>query len=118
MLYHCKVFARLIQRDVLPLRISWKLNNRLIVRSASQISSCNPPHTDTADMGKDRDKDKVQFQLKTPKGTKDCEKPALNLLYIHSDITLGEGTDVVLRERIFSAIISVFKRHGAVTIDT
>lgn len=69
-------------------------------------------------MGKDKGKDKIQFQLKTPKGTKDCEKFALNLAYIFSYITLGEGTDVVLRERIFSAIISVFKRHGAVTIDT
>ena len=24
-------------------------------------------------MGKDKDKDKVSYQLKTPKGTKDCE---------------------------------------------
>ena len=70
-------------------------------------------------MGKDKGKDKIQIQLKTPKGTKDCELHfALNLPYIFSDIILGEGRDVVLRERVFSAITSVFKRHGAVTIDT
>ncbi|KAI9784141.1 MAG: Cytoplasmic and mitochondrial histidine tRNA synthetase [Geoglossum umbratile] len=46
-------------------------------------------------------KEKVQFSLKTPKGTKDWE-----------------GKDMVVRDKIFSAITSVFKRHGAVTIDT
>ncbi|KAI9828675.1 MAG: Cytoplasmic and mitochondrial histidine tRNA synthetase [Thelocarpon impressellum] len=46
-------------------------------------------------------KDKVQFQLKTPKGTKDWE-----------------GKDMVIRDKIFSTIADVFKRHGAVTIDT
>ncbi|KAI4144411.1 MAG: hypothetical protein L6R39_004201 [Caloplaca ligustica] len=52
-------------------------------------------------MGRDKDKDKSSFQLKTPKGTKDWM-----------------GTDMVLRDRIFSTITTVFKRHGAVTIDT
>ena len=46
-------------------------------------------------------KEKVQFQLKTPKGTKDWE-----------------GKDMVIRDHIFSTITQVFKRHGAVTIDT
>ncbi|MCJ1465902.1 Cytoplasmic and mitochondrial histidine tRNA synthetase [Pseudocyphellaria aurata] len=46
-------------------------------------------------------KEKVQFLLKTPKGTRDWE-----------------GKDVVIRDRIFSTITSVFNRHGAVTIDT
>lgn len=50
-----------------------------------------------ANMGKD----KVPYQLKTPKGTKDWE-----------------GKDMVVRDRIFNAITTVFKRHGAVTIDT
>ncbi|KAI4191294.1 MAG: hypothetical protein L6R41_000221 [Letrouitia leprolyta] len=50
---------------------------------------------------KDKDKEKLSFQLKTPKGTKDWT-----------------GTDMVLRDRIFSTITEVFKRHGAVTIDT
>ena len=30
----------------------------------------------------------------------------------------GEGKDMVIRDRIFNTIIDVFKRHGAVTIDT
>ncbi|KAI9851749.1 MAG: Cytoplasmic and mitochondrial histidine tRNA synthetase [Thelocarpon superellum] len=46
-------------------------------------------------------KEKVQFQLKTPKGTRDWG-----------------GKDMVIRDRIFSTISDVFKRHGAVTIDT
>ena len=46
-------------------------------------------------------KEKSSFQLKTPKGTKDWD-----------------GKDMVIRDRIFSTITSVFKRHGAVTIDT
>ena len=43
----------------------------------------------------------VKFELKTPKGTRD----------------FGPG-EMALRELIFSKIISVFKRHGAVTIET
>ncbi|KAI9679994.1 MAG: Cytoplasmic and mitochondrial histidine tRNA synthetase [Caeruleum heppii] len=46
-------------------------------------------------------KEKVQYQLKTPKGTKDWE-----------------GKDMIIRDRIFTSITDVFKRHGAVTIDT
>ncbi|KAH7416973.1 histidyl-tRNA synthetase-like protein [Cadophora sp. MPI-SDFR-AT-0126] len=42
-----------------------------------------------------------KFELKTPKGTKDWE-----------------GKDMVIRDKIFSTITNVFKRHGAVTIDT
>lgn len=42
-----------------------------------------------------------QFILKTPKGTKDWA-----------------DKDMVLREAIFSTLSSLFKRHGAVTIDT
>lgn len=51
------------------------------------------------DMGKD--KEKSSFQLKVPKGTKDWE-----------------GKDMVIRDKIFNTITQVFKRHGAVTIDT
>lgn len=116
MLYHCKAVARLIQRDLLALRFSWKLNNHSFIRSASQTGNGNPPYI--ADMGKDKGKDKIQFQLKTPKGTKDCEPFSLNLSYTFSDTILGEGRDVVLRDGIFSTITSVFKRHGAVTVDT
>jgi len=39
--------------------------------------------------------------LKVPKGTRDWH-----------------GADVALREEIFSTITTVFKRHGAVTLDT
>lgn len=48
-----------------------------------------------------KDKEKTNFQLKVPKGTKDWE-----------------GRDMVIRDKIFGSIIEVFKRHGAVTIDT
>ena len=51
------------------------------------------------EMGKE--KDKVSYQLKVPKGTKDWE-----------------GRDMVIRDKIFGTITEVFKRHGAVTIDT
>ena len=50
-------------------------------------------------MGKDREK--MNYQLKVPKGTKDWE-----------------GRDMVIRDKIFGTIAEVFKRHGAVTIDT
>jgi len=51
-------------------------------------------------MGKDKS-EKTSYQLKVPKGTKDWQ-----------------GTDMVIRDKIFSSITNVFKRHGAVTIDT
>lgn len=57
--------------------------------------------TDSNDeMGKEKD-GKVNFQLKVPKGTKDWQ-----------------GKDMVIRDKIFGTITEVFKRHGAVTIDT
>lgn len=46
-------------------------------------------------------KSKLQVSLKTPKGTKDWA-----------------DSDMVIREAIFSTLSSLFKRHGAVTIDT
>lgn len=42
-----------------------------------------------------------QFILKTPKGTKDWS-----------------DSDMIIREGIFSSLTAMFKRHGAVTIDT
>ncbi|GAB7341582.1 hypothetical protein MBLNU457_7789t1 [Dothideomycetes sp. NU457] len=44
---------------------------------------------------------KENITLKVPKGTKDWE-----------------GKDMVIRDKIFGTITNVFKRHGAVTIDT
>ncbi|KAJ5224532.1 Histidine-tRNA ligase/ATP phosphoribosyltransferase regulatory subunit [Penicillium citrinum] len=46
-------------------------------------------------------KDKSSFNLKTPKGTKDWS-----------------GSDALLRDRIFSTIADVFKRHGGTALDT
>lgn len=46
-------------------------------------------------------KEKLSFQLKVPKGTKDWA-----------------GPDVLLRDKIFNTITTVFKRHGAMTLDT
>lgn len=48
-----------------------------------------------------KDKGKNSFQLKVPKGTKDWD-----------------GKDMIVRDKIFGNITEVFKRHGAVTIDT
>lgn len=53
--------------------------------------------TEDADMAPKGQK----FELKTPKGTKDWH-----------------GKSMVIRDKIFSTITEVFKRHGAVTIDT
>ena len=44
---------------------------------------------------------KPTINLKTPKGTRDWD-----------------GVDMVLRNRMFETITSIFKKHGAVTIDT
>ncbi|KAI1941012.1 Cytoplasmic and mitochondrial histidine tRNA synthetase [Ophidiomyces ophidiicola] len=46
-------------------------------------------------------KEKVTFNLKTPKGTKDWA-----------------GPDALLRDRIFTTISNVFKRHGGTALDT
>ncbi|KAJ6014480.1 Histidine-tRNA ligase/ATP phosphoribosyltransferase regulatory subunit [Penicillium herquei] len=46
-------------------------------------------------------KEKVSFNLKTPKGTKDWA-----------------GSDALLRDRIFTTIADVFKRHGGTALDT
>lgn len=48
-----------------------------------------------------KSKKQDQFLLKTPKGTKDWS-----------------DKDMVIREAVFGSLTSLFKRHGAVTIDT
>ncbi|CAG8571671.1 12886_t:CDS:10 [Acaulospora morrowiae] len=53
----------------------------------------------TGDEGNTKGKNK--FTLKTPKGTRDYNEK-----------------EMAIREKVFSTIISVFKKHGAVTIDT
>ncbi|KAJ5777856.1 histidyl-tRNA synthetase [Penicillium odoratum] len=56
------------------------------------------PYSDSIDK---MPKDKVSFTLKTPKGTKDWS-----------------GSDALLRDRIFTTIADVFKRHGGTALDT
>ena len=58
-------------------------------------------HLNLTTMGKKKDKEKLSFQLKTPKGTKDWS-----------------GSDMIIRNWIFERINTVFARHGAVTLDT
>lgn len=77
----------------------------LHLRSLRTFNATSAPaafrHYSTPDeMGKEKG-EKSGFQLKVPKGTKDWE-----------------GKDMVIRDKIFSSITEVFKRHGAVTIDT
>ncbi|KAL4941057.1 hypothetical protein BDV06DRAFT_8097 [Aspergillus oleicola] len=64
-----------------------------------------PPQDEFAEMaskeGKEGKSNKLNFQLKTPKGTRDWI-----------------GVDMILRESIFSAITEVFKRHGGTQLDT
>ncbi|KAF7116677.1 hypothetical protein CNMCM5793_005169 [Aspergillus hiratsukae] len=62
--------------------------------SSFTLSSSRPVDT----MPKDN---KNSFNLKTPKGTKDWS-----------------GSDALLRDRIFSTIADVFKRHGGTALDT
>lgn len=113
-LHHYKAISRLAY-----------LASTLPKNSKTYLSGVNAPRIvaskafDRADetMGKD----KVQFLLKTPKGTKDCDFSPFTFFeckIAYNNIILGEGKDMVIRDRIFSTITSVFKRHGAVTIDT
>ncbi|KAL4802057.1 hypothetical protein BDV18DRAFT_65897 [Aspergillus unguis] len=60
------------------------------------------PQDELFDMAtKEGKSNKLSFQLKTPKGTRDWI-----------------GVDMILREQIFSAITEVFKRHGGTQLDT
>jgi len=45
--------------------------------------------------------DKGAFAVKVPQGTRDWS-----------------GKDIIIRDKIISSMVEVFKRHGAVTIDT
>ena len=63
-------------------------------RRTRQFSSSHTQYN----MGKDKG---PSFNLKTPKGTKDWS-----------------GSDALLRDRIFTTISNVFKRHGGTALDT
>lgn len=67
---------------------------------AEDLPSKQRNHRTENTMAKDKES-KSNIALKVPKGTKDWE-----------------GKDMVIREKIFNSITKVFKRHGAVTIDT
>lgn len=62
-----------------------------------------PFHCEDDIMGKKEKggKDQPKFNLKVPKGTRDWD-----------------GKDMVIRDKIFQSIVTVFKKHGAQTIDT
>ena len=66
--------------------------------SSSDSSSLHPSRDSPSTMPKDN---KNNFNLKTPKGTKDWS-----------------GSDALLRDRIFNTIADVFKRHGGTALDT
>ena len=66
-----------------------------------QASHAIPNHPLTTTIMPKEKKEKLSFQLKTPKGTRDWS-----------------GPDVLLRDRIFSTITTVFRAHGAIQLDT
>lgn len=113
-LHHYKAISRLAScSSVLP-KISKKYLSEV---NAPRIVASKAFGAADETMGKD----KIQFLLKTPKGTKDCVFSPIKSFeckIAYSNITSGDGKDMVIRDRIFSTITSVFKRHGAVTIDT
>ncbi|KAH7130353.1 histidyl-tRNA synthetase-like protein [Dendryphion nanum] len=67
--------------------------------TTTEASSAEPLHDE--EMGKGDDKKGASFNLKVPKGTRDWS-----------------GSDSALRDKIFSQVTDVFKRHGAETLDT
>lgn len=94
-------FCRLLATSAPSLRPKPATVRPLLLRTTfPRQFSCTPRRDDT--MAKDKEEKKGGgFQLKVPKGTKDWE-----------------GKDMVIRDKIFGTITDVFKRHGAVTIDT
>lgn len=76
-------------------------SNHTGVRIASKMSAeASAPQQPQKQQQKAK-KSKLQFSLKTPKGTKDWA-----------------DKDMVIREAVFSKLSALFKSHGGVTIDT
>lgn len=94
-LTHCLPPARIIPNQ--SLRAPTIPHHQISPRRTQYFSSISsrPDPIDTMP------KDKVSFNLKTPKGTKDWS-----------------GSDALLRDRIFTTIANVFKRHGGTALDT
>ncbi|KAJ5781742.1 uncharacterized protein N7518_010225 [Penicillium psychrosexuale] len=91
------------------------LQNRRVIANKNNILAPTIPHqiisprrtrqfssshrsAESSTMGKEKG---TNFNLKTPKGTKDWS-----------------GSDALLRDRIFTTISNVFKRHGGSALDT
>lgn len=95
-----KPLLSLYFRARIPVRNYASLKSTRVSTVSAYARSFTSGHDYEVDeMGKE--KEKTSFQLKVPKGTKDWE-----------------GKDMVIRDKIFGTITQVFKRHGAVTIDT
>ncbi|KAL2860698.1 histidine--tRNA ligase [Aspergillus lucknowensis] len=83
-------------------RASWGIRATTVLYQHSRPFFYQTQTGDSTDMAtKEGKSNKLSFQLKTPKGTRDWI-----------------GIDMVLRESIFSAITEVFKRHGGTQLDT
>lgn len=67
MWFQFRAIKRLTSSHFLALKYLWKPKSHLSKFHCSQNSK--PEQAKNADMGKE----KLQYQLKTPKGTKDCE---------------------------------------------
>lgn len=79
----------------------WRINPAVPFRPLSSYPFLRNRNRDTMPPKAKESKGKGMVNLKVPKGTKDWE-----------------GKDMVIRDKIFNTITDVFKRHGAVTIDT
>lgn len=87
------LFGRSMRLTCTPIRcMSCPPNNQSTVEARKQLEWKAPPGSDET---------KLNFVLKTPKGTRDYHPKQM-----------------AIRERVFNIIINCFKRHGAQTIDT
>lgn len=98
------IFCRILARSARFSRLN-PTPVHLLSTTFTRPLSYTPPtrlcDTRNDTMAKDKEEKKSSFQLKVPKGTKDWD-----------------GKDMVIRDKIFNTITEVFKRHGAITIDT
>ncbi|KAJ5809936.1 Histidyl-tRNA synthetase mitochondrial [Penicillium pulvis] len=95
-LTHLPIQGRRLVSNQICRRAPTTPHHRNFPRRTRFLSSI--PHSGSIDK---MPKDKVSFTLKTPKGTKDWS-----------------GSDALLRDRIFTTIADVFKRHGGTALDT
>ncbi|KAL4920454.1 hypothetical protein BDW62DRAFT_6067 [Aspergillus aurantiobrunneus] len=79
----------------------WEIRATCVPYQHSRSFTFRPQQRESIMAAKEGKSNKLSFQLKTPKGTRDWI-----------------GVDMTLRESIFSAITEVFKRHGGTQLDT